>query len=106
MGVITNNLIYKRLAPGILEELRKRIPRDGTGRLKKKLFQGLTPDFGHPKLREQLAGTTMLAKYSRDLDTFKRRMDVEYPQYGKNMELPFPEKLEALADEALEIEHQ
>jgi hypothetical protein len=45
----------------------------------------------------------MLAKYSSDLETFKHRMDVEYPQYGKTMELPFPEKLGALADEAMEI---
>lgn len=104
LGHITTNLIYKRLAPGVLEELRKKVPRSETGRLKKKLFQALTPDFGHPKLREQLTGTTMIAKYSPDLETFKRRMDKEYPQYGRTMELPFPEKLEMLADEALEFE--
>jgi hypothetical protein len=103
VGVITNNLIYKRLAPGVLDELRKRVPRDETGRLKTKLFRALTPDFGHPKLRELLAGTTMLAKYSPNLETFKHRMDVEYPQYGKTMELPFPEKIEALADEAMGV---
>jgi hypothetical protein len=28
-----------------------------------------------------------------------QRVDVEYPQYGQTMKLPFPEKLEALAHE-------
>ncbi|MFZ1887597.1 MAG: P63C domain-containing protein [Candidatus Binataceae bacterium] len=100
LGHITNNLVYKRLAPGVLEELRRKIPRDDKGRLKKKLFQGLTPTYGHPKVRELLAGETMLAKYSPNLETFMERVDLEYPQYGQTMKLPFPEKLEALADEA------
>jgi hypothetical protein len=102
LGHITNNLVYKRLAPGVLEELRRKIPRDDKGRLKKKLFQGLTPNYGHPKVRELLAGETMLAKYSPDLETFMGRVDMEYPQYGQTMKLPFPEKLEALAYEAAE----
>jgi hypothetical protein len=92
----------RRLAPGVLEELRHKIPRDDKGRLKKKLFQGLTPDFGHPKVRQLIEGETMLAKYSVDLSTFNERVDREYPQYGTTMKLPFPEKLEALAYEATE----
>jgi P63C domain len=102
LGHVTNNLIYKRLAPGVLDALRKKVPRDEKGRLKKKLFQGLTPDYGHPKLREQLVGTTMIAKYSPTLEVFVERLDREYPQYGKTMKLPFPEKLEALAHEVME----
>src|SRR5579862_7090126 len=39
---------------GVLEELRRKIPSDDKGRLKKKLFQGLRLHYGHPKLREQL----------------------------------------------------
>lgn len=99
VGHITNNVIYKRMPPGVLEELRGMVPRDEKGRLKKKLFQGLTPDVGHPKLREQLVGTTMIAKYSPTLEVFYKRLDQEYPQYGKTMPLPFPEKLQELAHE-------
>jgi hypothetical protein len=54
--------------------------------LKKKLFQGFTSDFGHPKLREHLAGVTMLLKYSPTLEVFKDRLDIEYPQWGKTDE--------------------
>ncbi len=99
LGKITNNLIYKRIAPGVLDELRKMIPRDEKGRLKQKLFQGLTRNYGHPKLREHLTGTTMIAKYSPNLEVFNDRMDREYPMYGKTMPLPFPEKLEELTHE-------
>jgi hypothetical protein len=101
LGHITNNLVYKRLAPGVLEALRKKVPRDEKGRLRKKLFQALTPSYGYLKLREQLTGTTMIAKYSLDLETFTARLDREYPQYGKTMPLPFPEKLQVLADEIM-----
>jgi hypothetical protein len=44
LGHITNNLVYKRLAPGVLEELRRKIGRDDKGRLKEKLFQGHNRD--------------------------------------------------------------
>jgi surfactin synthase thioesterase subunit len=44
----------------------------------------------------------MLAKYSPDLVTFMKRVDLEYPQYGQTMKLPFPETLESLANEAAE----
>jgi hypothetical protein len=57
-----------------------------------------------PNYASKLTGTTMIAKYSPDLATFKHRLDREYPQYGKTMELPFPEEIEALAGETVELE--
>ncbi|HVZ88086.1 MAG TPA: P63C domain-containing protein [Polyangia bacterium] len=90
IGHWTNNIVYRRLAPGVLDELRRMIPRDDSGRLKFKLAQGLTPDHGHPKLEAHLVGVTMLMKYSPDWRTFMDRLDREYPQYGKDMLLPFP----------------
>jgi hypothetical protein len=59
----------------------------------------LTLDVGHPKLRELLAGEIMLAKYSPNLEVFNERVDREYPQYGKTLPLPFPEKLQELIEE-------
>ena len=48
-GKLTNNLIYQRLAPGVLEELRRVNPVTEKGRRERKHFQHLTPDVGHPK---------------------------------------------------------
>jgi hypothetical protein len=52
----------------------------------------LTSSYGHPKLREQLAGITMIAKYSPTLEVFAKRLDQDYPEYGTMMPLPVPEK--------------
>ena len=91
LGHWTNNIIYKRLAPGVLAELKRRIPRTDSGVPRHKLFQLLTEDVGHPKLREHLAGVVMLMKYSPNWQIFMKRLDKEYPQYGKTMMLPFPD---------------
>jgi len=51
VGNLTDNVVYDRLAPGVKQKLKEMIGRDETGRLKKKLFQGLTEDIGDPKLK-------------------------------------------------------
>ena len=91
LGHWTNNIVYKRLAPGVLQELRRLTPRDEKGRLKNKLFQRLTEDFGHPKLREHLMGVVMLMKYAPNWQVFMDRLDREFPQWGDTYMLPFPE---------------
>ena len=95
VGHWTNNIVYKRLAPGVLDELRRKTPRNESGRLKNKLFQWLTEDIGHPRLREHLAGVVMLMKYSPNWQVFMDRLDMEYPQWGDNYMLPFPDDYEA-----------
>ena len=41
IGHLTNDLVYARLAPGVLDELRRRTPRDDKGRLKQHLHRRL-----------------------------------------------------------------
>lgn len=91
VGHWTTNIVYKRLAPGIWEELNRLTPRNHKGRLKHKLFQRLTDDIGHPKLREHLAAVLMLMKYSENWKVFMARLDKEFPQWGDSYLLPFPE---------------
>lgn len=98
IGHWTNNIVYKRLAPGIWEELRRLTPRAASGDFKHKLFQRLTEDFGHPKLREHLTGVLMLMKYSPNWKVFMARLDQEYPQWGAQMLLPFPDDYTPPAD--------
>jgi hypothetical protein len=95
VGHWTNNIVYKRLAPGVLDELRRLTPRDEKGRLKHRLFQRLTDDIGHPKLREHLAAVVMLMKYSPDWEVFIDRLDREFPQWGDTKLLPFPDDYDA-----------
>ena len=53
-GHLTNDLIYDRLAPGVLAELRRLNPKVAPGRRRHKHFQWLTDNVGDPRLKEQL----------------------------------------------------
>jgi hypothetical protein len=57
MANLTVDLIYRRLAPGVLAKLRELNPKDEHGRRKNKLFQWLTADIG-----ENLCGASKLRK--------------------------------------------
>ena len=70
IGHLTNDLIYRRLAPGVLDELRRLTPRDQKGRLKKHLHRRLTGDVGHPKLLQHLGAVTALMKVAETWDQF------------------------------------
>jgi len=89
VGAITNDLIYKRLAPGILGELKKKTPRTKKGHTKHRYFQLLTEEIGHPKLREHLAKVTVLMEISPDWDSFNKLLDKALPKYGNSLPLPF-----------------
>lgn len=53
VGSIVNDLVYARLAPGVLDELKKRNPVED-GHRKHKHFQHLTKEVGHPELTRHL----------------------------------------------------
>jgi hypothetical protein len=89
-GTLTNDIIYKRLAPGVLAELKKVIPKTESGRRRAALSQGLTRNIGYPKLREHLGAAVAFMKISRDYFEFIDRMDQHYPRFGEQYRLPFP----------------
>ena len=60
-GHLTNNIIYKRLAPGVFDEIKSRRARD-VSKKRVKMHQQLTQDIGHPKLREHIASVTTVMK--------------------------------------------
>ena len=91
VGKITNDVVYDRLAPGVQQELKRLTPRDEKGRLKHKLFQHLTEDVGHPKLREHLASVVALMKASDGWQDFSRMLNRALPRYGDTLYLPFEE---------------
>jgi hypothetical protein len=86
-----------RVFPGIELAIRESgsksglTPKTPSGAYKNKLFQRLTEDVGHPKLREHMSAVLMLMKYSPHWRVFMDRLDREFPQWGTNFLLPFPE---------------
>ena len=81
VGTYTNNLIYERLAPGVLEELKKVTPRTASGKRKHKYFQNLTPETGHPKLKEHISNVVVLMRVNNDWDSFIEMVDKALPKY-------------------------
>jgi hypothetical protein len=81
IGHLTNDLVYARLAPGILEELRRVTPRNEKGKLKHRLFQRLTDDVGHPKLREHLASVIALMRAADTWEQFMPMIDRSLKRY-------------------------
>lgn len=55
VGKIINDTVYERIAPLVLDELKKRNPRLETGNRRYKFHQFLTSDIGKPKLQTHLA---------------------------------------------------
>jgi hypothetical protein len=91
-GHLTNDIVYKRLAPGVLDELKRLTPRDDKGRLKSKYFQRLTSNLGYPKLREHLGSVVTLMKLSRDWGDFNHKLDQIHPRIGDTIPLPFEDE--------------
>lgn len=80
-GKLTNNIIYKRLAPGVLRELQELNPRTETGSRKHKMHQWLSSDVGHPKLLEHLGMVVGFMKLSDTYSDFKCKLDRIAPVY-------------------------
>jgi len=84
---MTNDVVYSRLAPGVLTELRSRTPKDEKGRRKFRYHQWFTEDIGHPKLQEHLSNVTTLMKASSNMTVFRRLLQRAMPKFGENLQL-------------------
>lgn len=91
IGHWTNDIIYSRLVPGVAKELKRKNPRLPSGHRRRKHFQYLTQDIGHPALKEHLSNIIFLMKTCNDngWDEFKLRLDLAKPKYGDNLRFPF-----------------
>lgn len=85
-GKLTNDIVYSRLAPGVLDELKKHQQKTPAGNAKHKLFQHLTQNKGYPKLREHIGSVVTLMKLSGDWDTFKQNIDRIHPRFEKGQD--------------------
>lgn len=87
VGRYTNNVVYERLAPGLLEELQRRNPVTKTGNRKNKHHQWLTEEIGHPKLRDHLIGVVAIMRSSANWNKFMRSLTRAYPITNDQLDL-------------------
>ena len=83
----TKDLIYARLAPGILEELEVRNPKNEKGHRKSPHCWWLTEDVGHPALAQLLFGVIGLMRAADTWDEFITMINKSYPRRGDKLQL-------------------
>jgi len=88
-GVLTNDIVYERLAPGLLEELKKQAAKDEK---KSHLHRRLTQEVGHPRLREHIASIVTAMKLSNDYSDFIGKLNRIHPRFGETAPLDLEDK--------------
>ena len=88
VGTWTNDLVYDRLAPLVLAELRKLNPVNEKGYRPARHHQYLTKDVGHPALSRRLYELIGMARASESWDRFYRLVDRTFPRVNATMALP------------------
>ena len=89
VGKLTNDIVYERLAPGVLTELENKNPKDDYGRRKSTHHQWLTEDVGHPALAQHLHAIIGLMRASTSWIQFHDMLDKAFPKRGDTMPLEF-----------------
>ncbi len=79
VGKLTNELIYEKLPPGVLDELRKRNPPNEKGQRRHRHHQFLTEDIGNPHLEKQLVAVTTLMRAAPNWTNFERMFKRAFP---------------------------
>jgi hypothetical protein len=91
----TRDLVYERIASGLLEELERKSPPNDKGRRPNKLHQWLTDDVGNPMLAQHLYSLMMFQRLALNSGfgwhRFVKMVDRVLPKRGNTLELPFPE---------------
>jgi len=91
LGRYTNDLVYERLARGVLDELRRLNPVMPYGTRRNKHHQWFTPDLGHPRLKEHLAAVIALMKAAPNWTVFYRGLQRALPKKNETIPMPFDE---------------
>lgn len=78
-GHLTNNLVYRRLAPGLLKRLQER--RGERGSSSNKLHSWLSADVGFPEVLVHLGTVVGLMKLHTSYDEFEKQLNIVAPIY-------------------------
>ncbi len=83
LGHITNDIVYERLPPGVLEKLQEINPTlEETKRRRWKHHQFLSEDVGQPDLRDHILQLLPLMRVSKNWDAFKKNLEIAFPRKG------------------------
>jgi len=82
VGHYINDLVYSRIGPNVLSELRIRNPKNEKGNRKGKHTMWINTDYGHPKLKEHIASLIALGRASGyNWSTYHKLVDRAFPKF-------------------------
>ncbi|KON79395.1 P63C domain-containing protein [Azoarcus sp. PA01] len=87
-GKLTNDVVYRRLAPGVLDALKQ---ESGKAERKGKLHQHLTAGYGRQHLLKHLGSVVAAMKLSDDWQDFMTKLNRLAPRYGDTLSLDLDE---------------
>lgn len=86
LGKFILKYVYEPLPPGVLEEMKRRLPKNENGNRRAKLWQILTLDTGIPHLDRQITAVVTLMQISDTKQEFERHFQ---RVFGKQRQFPF-----------------
>lgn len=89
IGTWTNELIYKQLPKGVLDELKTKTPKSESGNYTARFFQSLTPDIGHPALTAQIYKVIGIMSVSNTWEEFKNSFNRMVDRANGQIEINF-----------------
>ncbi|HBU07029.1 MAG TPA: hypothetical protein DEB09_03010 [Candidatus Magasanikbacteria bacterium] len=90
IGHWTNDIVYRRLAPGVLKKLKEINIVLPSGRRARKHHQYLTPKFGSPELKKHLDNIIFLMKACSSWNDFQKLLNKASPKYGDTIPMNLP----------------
>jgi hypothetical protein len=88
-GHLTNDIIYRRLAPGVWKELKEKARQMAEGKTMPHLHRLLTLDVGDPRLKDMVTKVTTVMQLSDEWGDFKAKLDRIVPAFDETLQLPF-----------------
>ncbi len=85
VGRYTNDLVYERLALGVLDELRRKNPVTEKGYRQHKHHQWLTREVGHPSLTHHIYRLLGMMEASNAWADFRLKVDAKLPKVNATM---------------------
>lgn len=92
VGTYTRDLVFERIATGLLPELERKSPKNDKGNRKNKLHQWLTEDIGDPMLAQHMHSLIMFQRLAiangYGWNRFIKMVDQVLPKKGSTLEIP------------------
>jgi hypothetical protein len=83
-GKFITKYIYEPLPPGVLEEMKERLPKNENGNRRSQLWRTLSEKTGIPHLDRQIADVLLMMRLSDSKDEFDRKFE---RIFGKQLQL-------------------